>query len=259
MFKHLILHKPLVILDLETTGTDPQTDRIVEISILKALPNRRQEHRTNRINPGIPIPPGATAIHGINDTDVAKEPRFEQIACKLRTFLEGCDLCGFNLKRFDLRVLHAEFTRAGQTISLEGRAVLDPLEIFHARERRDLAAAVRFYCGREHQGTHAASADVLATAEVLDAMLARYADLPRTVADLHQHFKKPSAVDSAGNFIRVEGQIQFAFGKYRGQALDAVAEMKPGYLHWMLTQDFFSDTKAVVKDALLRARCCATA
>jgi DNA polymerase-3 subunit epsilon len=252
MFKHLVLHKPLAILDLETTCTDPQTARIIEIGILKILPDGRQDHSNQRVNPGIPIPPSATAIHGITDTDVAHEPRFEQIAAGLRTFLEGCDLCGFNLKRFDLRVLHAEFTRAAQILSLEGRAILDPLEIYHARERRDLTAAVRFYCGREHKSAHAASADVLATADVLGAMLGRYADLPRTVAGLDQHLKNPNAVDSAGNFVRVEGEIRFAFGKYRGQPIDAVARMKPDYLQWMLTQDFFDDTKAVVKHALRR-------
>jgi DNA polymerase-3 subunit epsilon len=254
MFKHLVLHKPLAILDLETTGTDPQTDRIIEICILKVLPDRQQKQRNHRVNPGIPIPPGATAIHGITDADVANQPRFEQLAGQLRTFLDGCDLCGFNLKRFDLRVLYVEFNRASQPLSLEGRAILDPMEIFYAREPRNLAAAVRFYCGREHEDAHAASADVLATADVLDAMLGRYADLPRTVAGLDQHLKNPNAVDSAGNFVRVEGEIRFAFGKHRGQPLDAVARMKPDYLQWMLTQDFFDDTKTVVKEALGRSR-----
>lgn len=250
MFKHLVLHKPLAIIDLETTGTDPQTDRIVEIGILKALPDGGKEHRNHRVNPGIPIPPEATVIHGIADIDVANEPRFVQLAANLRAFLEGCDLCGFNLKRFDLRVLYVEFNRASLPFSLEGRAILDPMEIFHAREPRDLRAAVHFYCGREYENAHTAFADVLATADVLDAMLDRYGDLPRTVADLQQHLKNPNAADSTGNFIRVEGQIRFAFGKYRGQPLDAVARTKPDYLQWMLTQDFFDDTKAIVKDAL---------
>jgi len=259
MFKHLVLHKPLAIIDIETTGTDPQTDRIVEIGILKALPDGQEEQRNRRINPGIPIPPSATAIHGITDADVANKPHFKQIAAGLRAFLEGCDLCGFNLKRFDLRVLHVEFTRAGKVLPLEGRAILDPLEIYHTRERRDLTAAVRFYCGREHESPHAASADVLATANVLDAMLGRYTDLPRTIAGLDQHLKNPNAVDSAGNFVRVDGVIHFAFGKCRGQTLDAVAQVKPDYLRWMLTQDFFDDTKAFVKEALGRAQCPAMA
>jgi DNA polymerase-3 subunit epsilon len=254
MFKHLVLSKPLAILDLETTGIDAQTDRIVEIGILKVLPDRRQIRRNHRVNPGIPIPPEATAVHGITDANVANEPRFEQLATEIRNFLDGCDLCGFNLKDFDLRFLYCEFNRASQPFSLEGRVFIDPMKIFHARERRDLAAAVRFYCGREHEDAHSASADALATAEVLDAMLARYADLPRTVAGLDQHLKDPNAVDSIGNFIRVKGEIRFAFGKHRGQPLDTVARSKPSYLQWMLAQDFLDDTKALVKDALRRSR-----
>jgi DNA polymerase-3 subunit epsilon len=252
MFQHLVLHKPLAILDLETTGTAPQTDRILKISILKVTPDGQQNQRTRRVNPGIPIPVEATAIHGIADIDIAKEPRFSQLATSIRSFLNDCDLCGFNLKRFDLRFLIAEFNRASQHFSLLGRAILDPMEIFHAREPRDLTAAIRFYCGREYKGAHTASADVLATAEVLDAMLCLYADLPRTVASLEQHFKKTNVVDSAGNFVRVDGEIRFAFGKHRGQPLDAVARRWPGYLQWMLTQDYFDDTKAIIKDALCR-------
>src|SRR6266851_829664 len=151
MFKHLVLHKPLAILDLETTGTDPQNDRIVEIGILKALPDGRHQHYNRRVNPGIPIPSEAKAVHGITDADVADELRFEQLAPDLRAFLDDCDLCGFNLNRFDLRFLDVEFNRASQPLTLEGRAILDPMEIFHAREPRDLSAAVRYYCGREHE------------------------------------------------------------------------------------------------------------
>jgi DNA polymerase-3 subunit epsilon len=126
------------------------------------------------------------------------------------------------------------------------------MEIFHAREPRDLGAAVRFYCGREHNGAHAASADVIATIDVLDAMLGRYPDLPRTISGLNQHLKSPNAVDSAGNFVRVEGEIRFAFGKHRGQLLETIAHTKPDYLQWMLTQDFFDDTKVIVRGALRR-------
>jgi DNA polymerase-3 subunit epsilon len=254
MLNNLPLDRPLAVLDLETTGTDPQKDRIVEISVLKVLPDGRWEHRTRRLNPGMPIPAVATAIHGITDADVAGEPRFEQVAEGLLTFLDGCDLCGFNLKKFDLRVLYAEFTRAGRTLPLEGRAVIDAMEIFHRYEPRDLGAAVRFYLGREHDGAHSAAADVLATADVLDAMMARYADLPRNVARLHQHFVDPDRVDSSGFFVRVEGHFRFAMGKYRGQPLEVIAATKPDYLEWMLTQSFFEDTKKIVRDALATAR-----
>jgi DNA polymerase III subunit epsilon len=250
MFKNLALQKPLAVIDLETTGTDTQSDRIVEIAILRIEPNGKRSRLTRRINPAIPIPASATEVHGITDADVAEEPSFSDVASHLLAFLQDCDLCGFNLKRFDLRVLQGEFVRAGQQFSLTGRAIVDVLEIFHTYERRDLAAAVRFYCNRDHANAHAADADVCATAEVLDAMLARYEDLPRSAAEPHQHFKDPNAVDSSGYFVRIEGQVRFAFGKHRGQPLDAVARAKPDYLKWILAQDFFDDTKAIVRQAL---------
>jgi DNA polymerase-3 subunit epsilon len=254
MLRNITLERPLAVLDLETTGTDAQKDRIIEISVLKLLPDGQPQHRTRRLNPGIPIPAAATAIHRITDADVAGEPRFEQVAAGLLAFLDGCDLCGFNLKQFDLRLLYAEFSRAGRTLTLEGRAILDPMEIFHRQEPRDLAAAVRTYLGREHDAGHSAAADVLATALVLDAMLARYPDLPRSVAGLHQHFTDADDVGSDGFFRRVEDTVRFVKGKHRGLSLAAVAIASPDYLEWMLGQDFFPDTKAVVRDAMADAR-----
>jgi DNA polymerase-3 subunit epsilon len=250
MLKNLTLERPLAVLDLETTGTDPDKDRIVEVSVLRLSPGREAEHWTRRVNPGVPIPPAATAVHGITETDVADAPRFAEVVQDLLAFLDGCDLCGFNLKRFDLRLLYTEVARAGLTLPLAGRALVDPMEIFHAYEPRDLSAAVRFYCGREHENAHAAAADVLATVAVLDAMVARYADLPRDVAGLHQRFKDSKSLDSSGHFVRVQGEIRFAFGKYRGQPLDVIARTKPDYLEWMLKENFFDDTKAIVRDAL---------
>jgi DNA polymerase-3 subunit epsilon len=246
-FKNLVLQRPLAVIDLETTGTDVKLARIVEISVLKAHPDGRQEHRTRRLNPEVLIPPDATAVHGITDADVATEPRFRQVARQLLVFLDGCDLCGYNLKKFDLRVLYAEFGRAGLTFSLEGRAIVDPMEIFHAREPRDLTAAMRFYCGQDHTQAHAAGQDAEAAALVLDAMLGRYADLPRSVAGLDQLFKDPRAVDAAGFFTRVNDEIRFAGGKYRGQPLKVVAQTAPDYLTWMLNSDFLEDTKRIVR------------
>jgi DNA polymerase-3 subunit epsilon len=250
MFKNLRLERSLAIIDLETTGVDPARDRIVEISVLKILPDGRRKQLTLRLNPGIPIPAEATAVHGIADADVEGEPGFAAIAAKVLDFIAECDFGGFNLKRFDLRVLNEEFKRAGHVFSLEGRAIVDAMEIFHAMEPRNLAAAVRFYCKREHEGSHAAGADVLATADVLDAMLARYEELPRTVAGLHEQFADASAVDSGGRFKRVGEEVRFAFGKHRGVTLDAVARADPAYLQWMLAQDFLDDAKAIVREAL---------
>jgi DNA polymerase-3 subunit epsilon len=251
MLKNISLAKPLAVIDLETTGTNPRFDRIVEISVLKLLPEGAYELRTRRLNPGMPIPPEATAVHGIADADVAGEPRFEQIAGGLLDFLNGCDLGGFNLKRFDLPLLRQEFARAGRSFSHEGLAIVDAMEIFHACEPRDLSAAVRFFLGREHERGHSAEADALATAQVLDAMLTRYAHLPRTVDELHQRFKDPDALDADRKFIRANGEIKFNFGVHRGQPLAEVARRKPDYLRWMLNEESFrEDAKAIVRQAL---------
>ena len=254
MLKNIALERPLAVIDLETTGADVKMDRIVEISILKIRPDAERIHRTRRLNPGRPIPPEATAVHGITNADVAGEPRFEQVADTLLAFLDGCDFCGFNLKRFDLRMLYGEVSRAGRRLVLEGRAIIDPMEIFHRQEPRNLAAAVRTYLGREHEGGHSAAGDVLATAQVLDAMMARYPELPRSVAGLHQHFVDADRIDSDGFFRRVEGEVRFLKGKHRGSPLASVATSDPGYLEWMLAQDFFEDTKTVIRDALAPAR-----
>jgi DNA polymerase-3 subunit epsilon len=254
MLHNIILEKPLAFIDLETTGTDPKKDRIVEISVLKILPDGQQQHRTRRINPGMPIPAAATAVHGIEDADVAGEPRFEQVANALLHLLDGCDLCGFNLKRFDLRVLYCEFRRANRQLSLEGRSLIDPMEIFYRYEPRNLAAAMQKYLSRDYEDGHSASADVLATVEVLDAMVARYPDLPHDVSGLHQHLADPDRIDSDGFFRRIEGEVRFLKGKHRGEPLAAVAATSPDYLEWMLTQDFFDDTRAVVREALAAVR-----
>jgi DNA polymerase III subunit epsilon len=250
MFQNLILNRSLAIIDLETTGTDTQTDRIVEVGVVKINPDGQSDARCRRVNPGVPIPAAASAVHGIYDSDVAEQPRFDQIAVGLLVFLKDCDLCGFNLKRFDLKILVAEFDRVGRKLPLEGRALIDPMEIFHDRGRRDLAAAVRFYCGREHGGAHGASADVQATGEVLDAMLARYADLPRLVEQLDVVFRDPRVADIDGKFIRDEGRLLFNFGKHRGRILEEIAVESPDYLEWMLGGSFLKDTKDLVRDSL---------
>jgi DNA polymerase-3 subunit epsilon len=169
-------------------------------------------------------------------------------------YLDGSDLCGFNLKRFDLKVLAAEFRRVGIEFPLDDRAVIDPMEIYHQRERRDLAAAVRFFCGRGHEGAHGASADALATAEILDAMLERYPDLPRLVDELDQLFLDQKSADLDGKFVKVDDRLVFAFGKYRGRHLEDVAQESPGYLSWMLADDFLEDTKSLVREALGHVR-----
>src|SRR3954470_24327215 len=185
MLRHIRLDRPLAALDLETTGTDPKLDRLVEVSVLRVRPDGGHDHRTQRVNPGVLIPPAATAIHGIGDADVAGSPSFRAIAPGLARFLDGCDLAGFNVLNFDLRLLVAEFNRIGLAFPVAGRRVIDTCRIFHLREPRDLTAAYKFYCGLRHEGAHGAAADVLATTAILDGQVARYADLPGTIDGLH--------------------------------------------------------------------------
>ena len=249
-FRHLVLERPLAVVDLETTGVDPRNDRIVEVGVLKVAPDCGPFRYRRLVNPGIPIPPAAQAVHGIADEDVAEKPRFRAIAPRLARLLADADLAGFNIRRFDLPFLAAEFARAGVEFPIGDRAVLDAQRIYHEREPRDLAAAMRFFCGREHADAHGALADAEATAAILDAQLARYADLPRTVAALHASM---TDVDIGGRFRTEGGRVVFAFGKHLGRPLDEVACRDPGYLSWLLNQDFFDDAKALVGQALARA------
>ena len=254
MLRHIRLERPLVVLDLETTGTRVQADRIVEISLLKLFPDGTSQWKNRRLNPGIPIPSAASNVHGITDDDVADEKSFMQVARSLATFLDGCDLCGYNLWSFDLKMLVAEFKRVEVPFSTEGRHLLDPMRIFHKREPRDLTAALRFYCGQEHGGAHAAQADVLAALLVLDGQALRYDDLPRTVSELHGQMGYPDVVDPDGKFVRREdGAIVFAFSDHAGRSLDEVARSDPGFLEWMLKKDFSDEAKAVAREALAQA------
>jgi DNA polymerase III subunit epsilon len=246
-FRHLTLDRPLAVLDLETTGVDVRNDRIVEVAVLKFAPDSEPVRYRRLINPGIPIPAAAAAIHGITDEVIAEKRRFEAIAPRLAQLLADADLAGFNLRRFDLPLLLAELRRAEVDFPLAGRAVLDVQQIYHMYEPRDLASAVAHYCGRAHDGAHAAMADVEATAAVLDAQVGRYDELPGTVAGLSELLTE---VDVAGRFRCDGGVVVFAFGKHLGRPLDEVAGADPSYLRWMLGQDFLDDVKELVEQAL---------
>ncbi len=255
MLKHIRLERPLVVLDLETTGKRVQADRIIEISTLKLFPDGTNKIYTRRINPGISIHPEATKVHGITDADVADEKTFGQIARSLSSYLDDCDLCGYNIWNFDLKMLVAEFKRAGVPFSTAGRHILDPMRIFHKREPRDLTAALKFYCSMEHEGAHEAEADVLAALLILDAQVEHYDELPRTVSELHGHMDYPDIVDPDGKFVRREdGVIVFAFSDHAGKPLDDVARTDPGFLEWMLKKDFSDEAKAVARETLERRR-----
>jgi DNA polymerase-3 subunit epsilon len=249
---NLSLARPLAFFDLETTGTDPSRDKIVEIAVVRVDPGGGRETRTRRINPERPIPPDATAVHGIRDEDVKDEPAFRQVARGLLDLLVDADLAGFNVHRFDVPLLDREFRDCGMDLALSGRRIVDAMTIFHRKEPRDLSAAVRFFLGREHAGAHGAEADVLASLDVLEAQLARYPDLPRSVDALNA-WANPvpaGAVDRTGKFVLKEGEIVFAFGKQRGKALREVARAQRDYLEWILKQDFPEDARQIVAQAL---------
>ncbi|MBL0175065.1 MAG: 3'-5' exonuclease [Ignavibacteria bacterium] len=251
--KHsLRLDKPLAFFDLETTGTSVMTDRIVEIAIVKYLPSGAAVSYVSRVNPEMPIPSASTAIHGISDTDVVFEPTFKNIGKVVRDFLAGCDLSGYNVRRFDLPLLKKEFERAGMVFDSTGARVVDVQTIFHTREPRDLSAAYRYYCGKEHTGAHGALADVEITAEVFSAQLERYADLPRDIGQLELlvHPRNPLWVDEDGRLQWENGEAVFMFGKYRGKTLREVLRTDPKYLGWIVGGEFPESTKQVVRLAL---------
>jgi DNA polymerase-3 subunit epsilon len=249
--RNLSLDRSLVVFDLETTGTDPAKDRIVEIGILRIEPDGTRDSRTRLINPEVPIPHEATEVHGISDEDVHEAPTFRRIARSLLEFLEGADLAGFNVRRFDIPLLEREFRDCGMDLGLSERRVVDVMTIYHRKERRDLSAAVQFYLEREHEGAHGAEADLLATWEVLEAQLERYDDLPLTVSELDQWTRpRQDAVDQMGKFAWKKGDVVFAFGKYNGQSLREVAQQAPDYLRWILGTDFPSDAREIVRLAL---------
>ena len=181
--------------DLETTGTNPSTDRIVEISLIKVMPDGREMEHSHRINPGIPIPASSTAIHHITDADVANEPKFSDIAAKLNKWLEGCDMAGYNSNKFDVPLLMEEFKRAGIPFDTSGRRFVDVQNIFYAMEPRTLVAAYRFYCGKDLEGAHSATCDTHATYEVLMAQLDRYSDLPNDIDALAEYSSQNRNVD----------------------------------------------------------------
>ncbi|MFM8275184.1 MAG: exonuclease domain-containing protein [Gemmata sp.] len=243
---NLVLDRPLAVLDLETTGVDPAADRIVEMAVLTLLPGGKHELFHQRLNPGVPIPPAASAVHGITDADVIGSPTFAAVAPELFATLHGSDLAGFGSASFDLPLLAAEFARVRLPFRVAGRRVIDVLALYRRCHPRDLTSAVREYLGRDHADAHSAVADARATAEVLDRQVERHA-LPPTPAELHAALVE---VDVAGRFRREAGHVVFAFGKYSGQPLAGVAARDPGYLKWMLGRPFLDDAHDLVRRAL---------
>lgn len=250
----LKLKNPIIFFDLETTGTNINTDRIVEICYIKVYPNGNEESKTMRINPTIPIPAEASAVHGIYDKDVADCPTFKQVAQNIANDMEGCDLAGFNSNRFDIPVLAEEFLRAGVDIDLGRKKFVDVQVIYHKLEQRTLSAAYKFYCGKNLEDAHSALADTRATYDVLKAQLDRYPDvLKNDVQFLSDYSSFSRNVDFAGRMIYNEQGVEiFNFGKYKGQPVEDVLRRDPGYYGWIVGNDFTLNTKAMLTKIRLR-------
>ena len=253
--KNLPLIRPLVFFDLETTGIDVDRDRIVQIAMIRVEPDGQRKTFESLVNPECPIPPGASAVHGIKDEDVRDQPTFSQIRQEVEDFLTDADLGGFNSVNFDLPLLQAELKRAGGELDFPGVRHLDAMKIFHLMEKRDLTAAYKFYCGKDLTGAHNALADTEATLEILDAQIARYEEVPAEIDALHR-FCNPDEglfVDRRRKFKwNDQGEAAFTFGKYQGKSLQQVIADQRGrsYLEWMLTSNFSEEVKGILRDAL---------
>ena len=244
------LERPLAFLDLETTGLNLKSDRIIELAILRISPGGDVTERVRRFNPEMPIPPESTAVHGISDADVADEPTFGRVARSLAEMLDPCDLAGFNIRRFDLPLLVEEFKRAGILFDPKARKVIDSQVIFHREERRDLTAAARFYLDEAHEEAHSALADIRTTARVLGAQLLRYPGLPRDMEGLHAYCDETQPMESEVDrwFAQATTDPVFRRGKHRGRRLAEVALNEPDYLRWMAgTADMDEGVLALIR------------
>ena len=245
---NLKLEKPIVFFDLETTGVNIATDRIVEISILKVFPNGNKESKTWLVNPEIEIPQEATDVHGITNEKVVTEPTFKELAQTVNDMIAGCDLAGFNSNRFDIPLLAEELMRVGIDFDMNNRKAIDVQVIFHKKEQRTLGAGYQFYCGKELEGAHGAEADTNATYEILLAQVDKYKDLGNSVEALSEFSTHGKRADFAG-FILMNDDDQeiFSFGKYKGRTVEDVLKENPGYNNWIQNADFPLYTKKVLR------------
>jgi DNA polymerase III subunit epsilon len=245
---NLNLTKPIVFFDLETTGVNIATDRIVEISILKVFPNGNKESKTWLVNPEVEIPQGAADVHGITNEKVVTEPTFKELAGKISEMIAGCDLAGFNSNRFDIPLLAEELMRAGIDFDMQDRKAIDVQVIFHKKEQRTLGAGYQFYCGKELEGAHGAEADTNATYEILLAQVDKYDDIGNSVDTLSEYSTHGKRADFAGFILmNEENQEVFSFGKYKGRTVEEVLTENPGYHNWIQNADFPLYTKKVLK------------
>lgn len=244
------LKRPLAVIDLETTGINPGTDRIVELAIVKIMPDGTRQVKRKLINPEMIISKTVSDIHGITNEMVKDAPTFKQVANEVKQFLDNCDLGGYNSNKFDIPVLVEEFLRVGIDFKFESRKLVDVQKIFYQMEPRTLSAAYKFYCNKELVNAHSAEADVMATWEVLDAQLARYPQLGNTIESILKVIGEEEIVDFARRMIVQEGKIVFNFGKHKGKGVEDVFRMERSYYDWMMQGDFPQHTKQKLTEIL---------
>ncbi len=248
----LQLNKPLAIIDLETTGTNLGVDRIVELAVVKILPDGNRTTKRKLINPEIPISKASEECHGITSEMVKDAPTFKQVAHELKQFLDNCDLGGYNSNRFDIPMLMEEFLRAGVEFEMKGRRLLDVQKIFHQMEQRTLTAAYKFYCNKTHDGAHSAEADAEVTSEILLAQVERYPELGNSIDSILKVIGEDCIVDFARRFTLDNGVEVFNFGKYKGRPIADVLKAEPQYYDWMMKGDFPMHTKQKLTEIYTR-------
>ena len=243
------LTRPIACFDLETTGINVATDRIVEISILRVQPDGNKDSLTRRINPTIPISKESSEVHGIYESDISNQPTFKELAPEIIEFLYNCDLSGFNCNRFDVPLFMEEILRSGHEFDIETRKIIDVQTIFHKMEKRTLEAAYKFYCDKTIENAHSAEADTTATFEILDAQIIRYNDLVNDIDSLAAFSTFHKNIDLMGRIVENEDGIAvFNFGKNKGRSVEDILLNEPGYYGWMMNGDFPLYTKKVLSD-----------
>ena len=248
----LQLSRPIAVIDLETTGINLSSDRIVEIAIVRISPDGEKKVKRKIINPGIPIPPASTEVHGISNEMVKDAPTFRQVANEIKQFIENCDLAGYNSNRFDIPLLMEEFLRAGMELDFGDRKLLDVQKIFHMMEQRTLSAAYRFYCNKILEGAHSAEADATATWEVLEAQIEKYPQLGNTIDSIIKCIGDDNIVDFARRMVMENGVEIFNFGKHKGKPVAEILKVEPSYYDWMMKGDFPLHTKHKLTEILNR-------
>ncbi len=248
----LQLTKPIAFIDLETTGINISTERIVEIAMVKISPDGTKQVKRKLINPQMPIPKASSDIHGITDEMVKDAPTFKQAANEIKQFIDNCDLAGYNSNRFDIPMLIEEFLRSGLEFTLDGKKLLDVQKVFHMMEQRTLGAAYKFYCNKSLENAHSAEVDATATWEVLEAQVERYPQIGTTVESIVKFTGEDDIVDFARRFVKDNGIEIFNFGKHKGKPVTQVLKEEPQYYDWMMKGDFPMDTKQKLTEILNR-------